>query len=170
MMWSKIKKNVESKFTDKLKGRIQIYITSYGNDYDTKDLYNRGWITIDGNEVVNFSTPDAFFLNRNDYHYTTPTDCARAKEKAYERTPDNLIEKGEFSKFDLSNCCYAFLDMNIDEAISHESPIIQLLATLDKRLGKRRLIKLSEQELHPLTNFFLNVRLEAEQIKTATSS
>lgn len=166
MTWSKIKKNIESKFTEKLKGKVQIYTTSYGYDLDTKDLYNRGWITLNGTEVVNFSTSDAFFLNGCNYHYATPTDCAQTKEQIYKRNPNNLAEKGEFTKFDLSNCCYAFLNMNIDEAVNHKSPIIQSLAMLDKRLGKRRLLQITEQELHPLTKFFLNLRLEAELIKT----
>jgi hypothetical protein len=161
MMWSKIKSNVENKFDTKLKGRIQIYITSYGYQYDVKDLYNRGWITVDGKEVVSFSTPDAFFMNRSDYHNTTPTNCAQAKEINFDRTLGKLSENGEFSKFDLSHCCYAFLDMNIDEAINHKSPIIKSLAILDKRLGKRRLLKLAEQELHPLEKFFLDLRLGA---------
>lgn len=161
MMLSKIKSKIENKFDPKLKVRIQIYTTSYGYQYDVKDLYNRGWITVDGKEVVNFSTPDAFFMNGTDYHYTTPTKFAYGKEITFDRTQDKLSEKGEFSKFDLSYCCYAFLDMNIDEAINHESPIIKSLAILDKRLGKRRLFKLVEQDLHPLEKFFLDLRLGA---------
>lgn len=82
MMWSKIKKEVENKFTDKLKKRIRVHITSYGSDIDVKDLYNRGWITVDGKEVVNFSTPEMFVLNRSTYHYDTPTDCYRCEKNS----------------------------------------------------------------------------------------
>ena len=73
MVWSKIKKNVESKFSEKLNKKIQLYITSYGTAYDVSDLFNRGWITINGKEVVNFSTPDSFYLNGSHFHFATPT-------------------------------------------------------------------------------------------------
>lgn len=166
MIWSKVKKNVENKFSEKLNKKIQLYITTYGTDYDISDLFNRGWITVDGKEVVNFSTPDSFYLNKNDYHFATPTNCAVPTVIEYEeRAPGRLSEKGEFSKYDLSHCCYAYLDLNIEEAINHKSPIINMLAVLDKRLGKRRLLKLNENELHPLVRYFLNLRLESENIK-----
>lgn len=168
MVWSKIKKNIENKFSENLNKKIQLYITSYGTNYDTADLFNRGWITVDGKEVVNFSTPDSFYLNGSDYHFATPTNCTVSKEIEYKnRNPNLLSEKGEFSKFDLSHCCYAYLDLNIDEAINHESPIIKMLAVLDKRLGKRRLKKLNDQEQHPLVRFFLNLRIESEEINAS---
>ena len=163
MIWSKIKKNVESKFSEKLNKKIQIYITSYGTNYDVSDLFNRGWITVNGKEVVNFSTPDSFYLNGCDFHFATPTGCVRSEEINYnKRTKNALSEKGEFSKFDLSYCCYAYLDLNIDEALNHKSPIINMLAILDKRLGKRRLLKLNEKVHHPLVRYFLDLRIESE--------
>lgn len=166
MIWSKIKRNVENKFSDNLKGKIQIYITSYGKGYDVSDLFNRGWISVDGKEVVNFATPDAFYLNGRDYHYATPTNCATSKEIYYDnRNPNLLSEKREFSKYDLSNCCYAYQELSIDEALNHGSPIINMLAMIDNRLGKRRLLELSRKDLHPLVKYFLNVRLNAENSK-----
>jgi hypothetical protein len=166
MIWSKIKRNVENGFAENLKGKIQIYVTSYGSGYDITDLFNRGWITVDGKEVVNFSTPDAFYLNGTDFHYSTPTNCAKSENIKYDERDSKLLsEKGEFSKYDLSHCCYAYQNFSIEEAINHESPIINMLAVLDKRMGKRRLLKLSQEELHPLVNYFLNLRLESENIK-----
>jgi hypothetical protein len=171
MVWSKLKKNIENHFSEKLKGRVKLYTTTYGSDYDVQDLYNRGWITVDSVEVVNFSTPEAFFMYRRDLNETTPTKYpANAATKEYtDRTPNQLAEKGEFSKFDLTYCCYEFLRMSIEEAIEHESPIIQMLAVLDKRLGKRRLVLLGEKQIHPLVRFFLDLRFGVEGIKSKTS-
>ena len=166
MIWSKIKRNGENSFAENLKGKIQIYITSYGSGHDITDLFNRGWITVDGEEVVNFSTPDAFYLNGTDFHYATPTNCAKSDDAKYnERDSKLLSEKGEFSKYDLSYCCYAYQNISIEEAINHESPIINMLAVLDKRMGKRRLLKLSQEELHPWVEYFWNLRMESENIK-----
>jgi hypothetical protein len=158
MMWSKIKKNIENNFTESLQKRVQVYVTSYGRGYDIIDLFNRGWITVDGKEVVNFATPDAFYIHGRDYHYATPTNWATSAKVEYNRG-NQLAEEGEFSKFDLSNCCYAFLDMNIKEALQHESPIINMLAVLDRRVGKKKLYELSNIQLHPLTKYFLDLRL-----------
>lgn len=167
MIWSKIKKNIESGFSDSLAGRVKIYTTSYGSDLDVKELYNRGWITVDGVEVVNFSTPDAFFIHGRDLNATTPTNYpANAVKKEYvNRTSNHLSEKGEFSKFDLTFCCSSFMSMSIKDAMEHESPIIRMLCVLDKRLGKRRCILMSQKELHPLVRYFLDIRMEAERGK-----
>ena len=165
MRWSKIKKEVEARFSDKLRGRVHLHITSYGQGYDISDLFNRGWITVDGKEVVNFSTPDSFFLKGSDFNSTTPIGNLNDEVVTYEsRTQNKLSEKGEFSKFDLSYCCNVYLDMGINEALNHESPIINMLSVLDKRVGKRKLLKLNESSMHPLVKYFFRLRLEAEKI------
>lgn len=166
MVWSKLKKNIEENFASSLSKRVKLLTTTYGSSYDVQDLYNRGWITVDGDEVVNFSTPDAFFMYRRDLNATTPAkfEANTAIKEYSSRTPDKLVETGEFSKFDLTYCCSSFLNLSIDKAIEHESPIIQMLAVLDKRLGKRRLLLLDSDKLHPLVSYFLNLRLDAEGI------
>jgi hypothetical protein len=167
MVWSKLKKNIENNFSESLGDRVNLYTTTYSSNYDVQDLYNRGWITVDGIEVVNFSTPEAFFMYRRDLNATTPTNypANTVTKEHVNRTQKRLTEKGEFSKYDLTYCCSAFLSMSIEEAMEHESPIIQMLAVLDKRLGKRRLAVLNEKELHPLVRYFLDLRLDAEGIK-----
>jgi len=167
MIWSKLKKNIEKNFSEALKDRVKLYTTTYGSNYDVQDLYNRGWITVDGIEVVNFSTPEAFFMYGRDFNATTPSKypANTTKKEHLDRTPDGLTEKGEFSKYDLTYSCSAFLNMSILKAIEHESPIIQVLAMLDRRVGRRRLALLNGKELHPLVRYFLNLRLDAEGVK-----
>lgn len=171
MVWSKLKQNIENNFCGSLVKRLKLYTTTYGSNYDLQDLYNRGWITVDGIEVVNFSTPEVFFRYTRDLNATTPTKYpANTIKKEYvHRTPNCLTEKGEFSKYDLTYCCSAFLSMSIEDAMEHESPIIQMLAVVDKRLGKRRLTVLNEKELHPLVRYFLDLRLDAKGIKSKTT-
>jgi hypothetical protein len=169
MVWSKLKKNIENNFADALNDSVKLYTTTYGSNYDVQDLYNRGWITVDGIEVVNFSTPEAFFLYRRELNATTPTKypANTATKPHADRTPERLTEKGEFSKYDLTYSCAAFLNMSIEQAAGHESPMIQMLAVLDKRLGKRRLALLDQKKLHPLVRYFLDLRLDAEGLKKA---
>lgn len=164
-MWSKMKHNIEEGFSKKLNCKIQIYSTSYGRDIDTQDYHNRAWITVDGEEVVSFTTARVLKHQYEFYHQTTPTDCARSNRKINrELNDEELVDRTEFTKYDFTNCCYSFLQMSIEESVNHDSPIIRALAVLDRRIGKRRLSKLNELVKDPLVRYFLDIRLESESI------
>ena len=68
----------------------------------------------------------------------------------------------EFSRFDLHNCWFKYLNLTFEEGLEHASPITNTLAVLDKRLGKRRLVLINKNQLHPLVKRFQEFRLEAE--------
>lgn len=160
MKWSKLKQTIESNFADKVKGRVHLFSTRYTKPDSTT---GRAWITIDGVQIVNMSTMKSGEIYRCIYHEATPTDCVtHPAVDDLERTPGKLIEEGEFSRFDLHNCCWAYLNMNIEDALQHDSPIINMLAMIDKRLGKRRLSQITTKDLHPLVARLLNFRLEVE--------
>ena len=149
MKWSKLKQMVEERFADSVKGRVEIFSTRYTKP-NSRD--GRGWITIDKIQLVNFATPKSWQNFDAYYHEGTMTNCVTHPAIENEdRTEGNLIEDGEFSRFDLHECCWEFLDLTIEEALSHKSPLINSLAVLDKRLGKRRLVLLEKEKLHPLT-------------------
>lgn len=153
MKWSRLKKSIEEKFADPLKGRVNIYATRYtsGSHYMV-----RGWITLDGEEIANFSTPD----NNNKYGWNTPAINERIP--AGERTAGIAAEKGEFSRMEFTDACMEFLNLNIDDAFKSDNPIIRSLAVLDRRSGKRRLRNICRESLHPLTLQLLEFRLKCE--------
>jgi len=72
------------------------------------------------------------------------------------------MAKGEFSALDFTEWCFTYLNLNIKNALNHPSPIINSLAILDRRLGKRRLIELDIRKFHPMVRYFTGVRLNAE--------
>lgn len=163
MQWSKLKQNIEGKFAESVRNRVEIFSTHYNKPKTTS---GRAWITIDGVEVVNLSTLESGLVYRCIYHETTPTNCkTHPAIREEERTTGLLTEKGEFSRFDLHNCCWEYLQLTVDEALEHDSPLINLLAILDKRLGKRRLVLIAKDGLHPLVKAFLEFRLEAEGLR-----
>lgn len=163
MMWSKLKQLTEQKFADSVKDRVEIFSTRYNKPNSTT---GRGWITIDGVEIVNFSTMKSGEIYRCVYHEATPTNCIQHPAvKDEDRTEGQLIEEGEFSRFDLHNCCFEYLSLTVDEGLAHPSPLINLLAVLDRRLGKRRLPSLTEKKHHPLVSRVLEFRLIEEGIK-----
>ena len=160
MKWSKLKQNVQENFADSVKGRVEIFTTRYNKPNSST---GRAWITIDGIEIVNFSTMKSGQIYKCIYHEATPTNCkTHPKVEAENRTPGQLLEQGEFSRFDLHKCCFEYLNLTVDEGLEHASPIINSLAVLDKRLGKRRLPLIDRQLLHPLTRRLLEFRLSVE--------
>ncbi len=161
MIWSKLKKAIKDRFSDNLKSEIDFYMTEYGGSSSE----GRAWITINGAEVVNFSTPESYVHFGQPWNELTKDDrwARHAKVEDKDRTKDLLIERGEFSRGDFTDCCYYYLDLSISDAQSSEHPIIRMLASLDKRTGKRKLIEWSETEKNPLVKYFLLYRLQKEK-------
>lgn len=160
MQWSKLKQTIEGRFAGSVRGRVAIFSTRY-NKPNCSD--GRAWITIDGKEVVNLSTMESHSIYRCYYHQSTPIDCqTHPAVRAEDRTPGQLVERGEFSRFDLHCCCWEYLQLSVEEGLGHASPLINLLAVLDKRLGKRRLVLIKKEDLHPMVRTFLEFRLEME--------
>ena len=158
MRWSKVKKLVEDSFAESVRGRIQIYSTRY------QCSCGRGWITIDGKELVDLSTMLSSMIYRCAYHETTnipyPKHPAVPDDK---RTPDKLIEDGEFSRFDLHIACWDYLHQSIKDSLESKNPLIKSLAVLNTKVGKGRLSDFDKQNLHPLTRALLDFRLETER-------
>lgn len=158
MRWSKVKKLVENSFAESVKGRVKVYSTHY------QCSCGRGWITVDGEELVDFSTMLSGSVYGYIYHETTNTICAKhSAVKDEDRTEGNLIEDGEFSRFDLHNACWDYLHQSIKDPLESENPLIKSLAVLNAKVGKGRLVKIAEQNLHPLTRALLDFRLKAEK-------
>lgn len=155
MKWSKLKKTIEDNFSDKLEGRVSIYITRY-----TTGSYFmvRGWITIDKEEIANFSTPD----NYSKFGWNTPDIDKRIPDE--ERTEGKAVDKGEFSRTDFLDACWVYISLNNDDAFKSMNPIIKAFAVLDKRTGKRRLRSIDKTNLHPLVLKCLELRLKCEGI------
>lgn len=152
-MWSKLKKTVEEKFAESVKGKVGIYVTRY-----TSGSYFmvRGWITINGEEIANFSTPD----NNLKYGWNTPPVGERIPDTA--RNENSAVEKGEFARWELMDACISILNLSVDDALASDNPIIRALAVLDKRCGKKRLARLDGRDEHPLVKRLLLFRKKEE--------
>jgi hypothetical protein len=159
MRWSKLKKLVEDSFAESVRGRVHVYSTRY------QCSCGRGWITVDGEELAELNTEISGRKYQAIYHETTKTECARHPAiPDEERTGDNLVEPGEFSRFDLHEACWEYIHSSVNSSLDSENPLIVSLAVLNGKVGKTRLRKLRTQKLHPLTKALLGVRMKAEGI------
>jgi hypothetical protein len=164
MIWSKMRKIIESGFADELSGVIQIHLTTYAN---SAGWMGRGWITFRGEEIANFSTPETWrrfdsFSNRLCGQW--PESRSHNPIDNQERDINNLVEKGEFSRYDFGGSCWEFINMNIKDAQTSTNPILRALAVLDKRTGKRNLLIIEKSETRPLVKRMIELRLSAKSM------
>jgi hypothetical protein len=97
------------------------------------------------------------------YHEATNTICAKHPAVADgERKPGNVVEPGEFSRFDLHEACWEYIHSSVTDSLNSGNPLVASLAVLNAKVGKGRLKKLAAKELHPLTRALLDFRLQAE--------
>ncbi|HEY0627647.1 MAG TPA: hypothetical protein VGD10_13090 [Allosphingosinicella sp.] len=154
MRWSKLRTLVRERLADSVADRVDIHSARYG-----ACGCGHAWITLDGKVIANF--------------------CTRAKYVALGLEPGKpnrkqiyaLADFGEFSRQDAYEACWAFVhELSAEQALGDEDPLVQSLAMLDRRVGKRRLRALDEASLHPLARRLLLIRLEAEQGAPLTSA
>ena len=157
MKWSKLKKLVEDTFADSIRGRVHVYSTRY------RCSCGRAWFTVDSKELVDLSTMLSGLIYRCIYHEATNTDCVKHPAVPDEtREPGNLVEPGEFSRFDLHEACWEYVHSSVNDSLKSGNPLIVSLAVLNSKVGKGRLGKLAQSQLHPLTRALLEFRLAAE--------
>ena len=82
-------------------------------------------------------------------------------------SPDekDLTNYGELSRQDAYQACWEFVhDLSIEEALSSEDPLVQSLAVIDTRVGKRKLKTIDVNSLHSLANKLFEERCLSESI------
>ena len=156
MIWSKIRKELYDRLDINLIGRLDYHITSYKN---STGFIGRAWITIDGKEFINFSNLETLNVFNSLSNSSVGTIYKSHNPiEDNERKDGNIMEKGEFSKYDFCETAWKFISLDIDEAIIHENAIIRALSVVDRRIGKRRLEVIKNNEKHPLVLKMLALR------------
>lgn len=168
MRWSKLKSLVEARFAPSLGGRVAINSTAYGNC-----SCGHAWLTLDKEVVANFCTrafwnrADGQIARKNNRWVTDspiPDHISKAQNRRY-----GEMEYGELSRQDAYQSCWEFVhELSVEDALSADDPLIQTLAVLDSRVGKRRLKALSEDGFHPLAKKMLAARLDVEGVRAPT--
>src|SRR5688572_4059234 len=156
MRWSKLKQRIEENFADSVSRRVAIHSAAYG-----ACTCGHAWLTLDGVVIANFCT--RAYGNRYRWH-REENDVGVTPEQA-KRYQDQFVEYGEMTRQDVYEACWAFLhDLAFDDALTSDDPLIQTLAVLDRRLGKRRYPDVEQKALHPLARKLFESRLAAERV------
>ncbi|MEX0781414.1 MAG: hypothetical protein WD557_02110 [Dehalococcoidia bacterium] len=159
MRWSKVRKLVEDSFADSVRGRVTVHGTTYSS-YTTCKC-GRGWIAFDGKDradmqsLLQWPTYQAKGAATNRWGQPTiePGD----------RHEGCLVEPGEFTREQLFEACFEYIHSNPHTCLESTNPLIRSLAVLNGKVGTNRLKALAQaDDLHPLTQFLLEFRMEAE--------
>ena len=160
MKWTKLKQLVEQRIAPSIRSRFAINSAAYGDC-----SCGHAWITLDKKVVANFCTR-AF--------WNIPRKFDDSARKWVSKDPEltngipspndkNLTNYGELSRQDAYQACWEFVhDLSIDDALSSEDPLVQSLAVIDSRVGKRKLKMINVDTLHPLACKLFEERCLAE--------
>lgn len=176
--WSCLRKELEETFIcDNLKGRVQYFLTHY---HGAPDKYGRVCVRVDGKEVVHGNPYDFYAkgyrfeefkikktLNIPNREYTNKGFLYDEENITIEDMVQEMAHKdGVFEVYDFTNAIFEYKNSNIINSINSKNMLVRMLAIMDKRVGKRTLLKLVsevEKQLDWLA-FFYKLRLDAEGI------
>lgn len=186
MAWSKMKQNLESFLCPALCGRVEYCATSYRY---LSDKPGRCYITVDKKNIFNMSDKSTLIkwyrteqeiksdpdiqipinseeieLVRKDTKGTVPEDrliVIARKRKISEYAKEMISAQSALSKSDFNVAANRFLAISIEESLESNDILLNILALVDRRVGKKRLLKMAEKMKlkHPIVQYFYELRL-----------
>ena len=185
MSWSKLKQQLESFLCPALYGRVEYRATSYrylpdkaGHCYiavDKKNVLNMSDLTFvkwyqTEQEIKNDSDIQMPINNeeieavRKDTKGTVPEDRLQViarNRKISEYAKEILSAQSSLSKSNFIVVANKFLSSPIEESIESNDILLNILALVDRRVGKKRILNMTEKMKlkHPIVQYFYELRL-----------
>lgn len=162
MTWSGIRKRLEEDLlAECLRGRIQYFCTSYSK---CPDHEGRVAVRFDGREI--FKSDYFEFYAGCDRHDIELRKSFPKIAKRWKIAYNAALRDGCFDQKCFYSAYREFNAHSIIENLNSKNSIVRMLAILDRRVGKRQLLKLIgkiDEEPEWLRQFYL-IRLRAEGI------
>jgi ribosomal protein S30 len=186
MVWSKLKQNLESFLCPALYGRVEYRATSYlylpgkaGFCYiavDKKNVLNMSDITTlirwyqteleiknDPDIQIPISNEEIEAV-RKDTKGIVPEDRLKViarNRNISEYAKELLSAQSALSKSNFIVVANKFLSISIEESIESNDIVLNILALLDRRVGKKRILNMTEKIKlkHPVVQYFYELRL-----------
>lgn len=184
MNWNKLKKQLEGFLAPSLLDRVT-YLPS-GYRY-VKDRKNMNCITVDNDEVFNvkkeyvqwFEHEQDVKSNFNMIISISNDDLIRTRKQVGNQVPDERLSiiaeknlKAEYTKkiidaqvelfkTDFHKCVSRYTSMAIEDCLYSDQILLNVLAIMDKRVGKKRLQKMRDdiRLKHPIVQYFYQLRI-----------
>lgn len=168
--WSKLRKRLENLICESLRERVKFTVTNYRKAHDQ---LGRAFISVDKNEVFNMCTltsNNALFEKEEEllndlqikYDVFNEEQNCSIQDKAHEI----IMTEGVFAQYDFFEAVEQYLNSSIEVSLKSNHIIIKILCLIDRRVGKKTLIRIKEsiQQEHKIVQFFYTLRCEAERI------
>ena len=165
--WSGMRKYLEQEMlADSLKGRIRYGCTRYVG-MDTNHVFEVG---IDGTQVKRFSweTVNTYFIKSGYTENPNPSGTGEYWAEFWELLEKCPMEqRTEYTDEEFCEALEAYRNKDIQDSIHSPNSIVRMFAILDRRVGKRTLVKIKDEveTLPEWVKQFYNLRCEAEKIE-----
>lgn len=186
MSWSKLKKNLESYLCPALSGRVEYSASSYRY---LADKSGTCYITVDRKNVLNMSdktTIIQWYLTeqeiKNDANIQIPIsneEIEAVRKESNGRVPNDRLQviarsrkisayakellsaQSSLSKSNFIVVANQFLSSSIEDSLESNDILLNVLALVDRRIGKKRILNMSEKMKlkHPIVQYFYQLRL-----------
>lgn len=176
--WHKLRKMLEEDYlADSLKGHISYFRTMFRpkSKIDKEDNFYTGIMYIKYDDEIIFKADNkAYFdqgFDRREGSISISPNFYRGKnnhvysEAVLKNQIDSAVSNAVYYK-DFREYLDIYINMDIKDALTNDNPVYRMLAILDKRVGKRTLIRLLDtykDEPEWLQNIYL-IRFENEGI------
>ncbi len=186
MAWSKLKQTLESFLSPALCGRVDYRATGYRYLPDKTGLC---YIAVDKKNVLQMNDTTGFIrwyrteleikndsnlqipvsdeeleAVRRDIKGTVPEDrllIIARNRKLSEHAKELMAAQSSLSKSDFIVVATKFLSASIEESLESKEILLNILALVDRRVGKKRIVNMSEKMKlkHPIVQYFYELRL-----------
>ena len=155
--WSNLKKQMNALLCDALKGQISYFYTSY---HEVHNAYGRATINYRKKEIVAFSWAQMY-----EQESEVSELWREGKKVSYEQLekerwmPECILCEGDFI-----GSVTVYLKTDVLSALHSDNYILRVFAYMDRRVGKRTLIKIKDdvEVLPEWVKQFYRIRCEAE--------
>lgn len=173
--WSNLKKQMGDLLCDSLKGKITYFYTTYREVHDN---YGRATINYEKEELVAFSWHMRYeqwedeheVLKNNNVNVRNLGSLTAVWEKQKQIQQDLSKEKWMpecvLSEGDFIDAINRYLKTDVASALNSDNYILRVFAYMDRRVGKRTLIKIKDEveALPEWVKQFYRLRCEADGI------
>lgn len=151
------------------RGRVGIHFTRYRQIHDQD--YGRGWITLDGEQLLDASDFRHLFAECDEAVVSEARTAFPDRELWIDQkgtvrsgsVPHLLGEWGVYSRRGFFNLLFGYIHAPISVSLVSQYPLVRALALLDRRLGRRTLEGLViDKDEHPLIQRFHALRLSLD--------
>ena len=161
MIWSKLKKRIEALFAPTMFGRVELRSTRFRHAHDRA---GRGYITVDGKEVWQMSTPQTWTMGAQRVSEAI-MQTGESLWTAWPRVYADLENEGVFEQETFYQALEDYLNSTVEDNLRAANPLRRALAMLDRRIGQRRLASMDVSGEHPMVRYFHELRTSARHSK-----